>query len=123
MCHSGYILLQHSFFHLVGTQVQDVTLLMEDATERIRLGEEVVKTQRHLASIVESAGDIILSTDSNGFLLTWNTTAERLTGLSSNQVTGTLFFNLFHEAWVLGHGILLQQVFLNLFLKFIKCHD
>lgn len=55
MRHSGYILLQPSFFHLVGTQVQDVTLLMEDVTEQIRLGEEVVKTQRHLASIVESA--------------------------------------------------------------------
>jgi hypothetical protein len=48
-------ILQPSFFHLVGTQVQDVTLLMEDVTEQIRLGEEVVKTQRHLASIVESA--------------------------------------------------------------------
>jgi PAS domain S-box-containing protein len=30
-------------------------------------------------------------------ILTWNTAAERLTGLSSFQVTGTLFFNLFHE--------------------------
>ena len=78
-------------------QVQNVMLLMEDVTEQIRLGEEVVKTQRHLASIVESARDIILSTDSNGFILTWNTAAERLTGFSSNQVTGTLFFNLFHE--------------------------
>ena len=37
-------------------QVQNVMLLMEDVTEQIRLGEEVVKTQRHLASIVESAG-------------------------------------------------------------------
>jgi len=73
-------------------QVQNVMLLMEDVTEQIRLGEEVVKTQRHLASIVESARDIILSTDSNGFILTWNTAAERLTGFSSNQVTGTLFF-------------------------------
>ena len=59
---------------------------MEDVTEQIRLGDEVVKAQRHLAGIVESAWDIILSTDSDGIVLTWNTAAERITGYSTQEV-------------------------------------
>ncbi len=76
-------------------QVENVMLLMDDVTEQIRLGEEVVKAQRHLAGIVESAWDIILSTDSEGIVLTWNTAAERLTGFRSNEICGALFFDLF----------------------------
>jgi len=76
-------------------QVENVMLLMDDVTEQIRLGEEVVKAQRHLAGIVESAWDIILSTDSEGIVLTWNTAAERLTGFRSHEICGALFFDLF----------------------------
>lgn len=76
-------------------QVENVMLLMDDVTEQIRLGEEVVKAQRHLAGIVESAWDMILSTDSEGIILTWNTAAERLTGFRSHEVCGTSFFYLF----------------------------
>ena len=78
-------------------QVENVMLLMEDVTEQIRLGEEVVKAQRHLAGIVESAWDIILSTDSAGIVLTWNTAAERLTGYSTREVCGSIFFDLFQQ--------------------------
>ena len=38
-------------------------LLMEDVTEQVRLSEEVQRVERHLASVVESAQDIVLSTD------------------------------------------------------------
>jgi len=60
--------------------VENVMLLMEDVTERVRLSEEVRRTERHLASVVESASDIVLSTDTEGRVLTWNPAAESLTG-------------------------------------------
>ncbi len=76
-------------------QVENVMLLMEDVTEQIRLGDEVVKAQRHLAGIVESAWDMILSTDSDGMVLTWNTAAERLTGYGTREVCGSMFVDMF----------------------------
>ncbi len=73
--------------------VELAMLLMEDVTEQVRLSEEVRRVERHLASVVESAQDIVLSTDMEGLILTWNTAAERLSGFSLNEVRGHDFFN------------------------------
>jgi len=70
-------------------QVEHVMLLMEDITERVRLGEEVRRAERHLASVVESANDIVISMDPNGLILTWNRTAEELTGYDRGTVQGS----------------------------------
>ena len=40
-------------------QVDHVLLLMDDVTEQMRLGEEIRRMERHLASVVESASDIV----------------------------------------------------------------
>ncbi len=66
--------------------VELAMLLMEDVTEQVRLSEEVRRVERHLASVVESAQDIVLSTDMEGRILTWNTAAERLSGFSLHEV-------------------------------------
>ncbi|MGO9773101.1 MAG: PAS domain-containing protein, partial [Roseiarcus sp.] len=50
-------------------------LVMDDVTDLLQLGEEVRRTQLHLASIVECAGDLIISTDPNGVIMTWNAAA------------------------------------------------
>ncbi len=68
--------------------VHQVMLLMEDVTEQVRLSEEVRRVERHLASVVESASDIVLSTDTSGRILTWNSAAERLSGLALHEVRG-----------------------------------
>jgi PAS domain S-box-containing protein len=73
--------------------VELAMLLMEDVTEQVRLSEEVRRVERHLASVVESAQDIVLSTDMEGRILTWNTAAERLSGFSLNEVRGRDFFD------------------------------
>jgi transcriptional regulator with PAS, ATPase and Fis domain len=52
-------------------------LVMDDVTDLLQLGEEVRRMQLHLASIVESAGDLIISTDRAGAIVTWNSAAER----------------------------------------------
>jgi PAS domain S-box-containing protein len=67
-------------------QVEGAILLMDDVTEQVRLSEEVRRVEQHLASIVESASDIILSTDKKGMILTWNTAAERLSGYAATEV-------------------------------------
>ncbi len=73
--------------------VENAILLMEDVTEQVRLSEEVRRGERHLASVVESATDLVLSTDSLGRILTWNTAAERLSGYTLEEVQETLFFD------------------------------
>ncbi len=73
--------------------VELAMLLMEDVTEQVRLNEEVRRVERHLASVVESAQDMVLSTDMEGRILTWNTAAERLSGFSLPEVRGRDFFD------------------------------
>ncbi len=75
---------------LLRERVEMAVLLMDDVTERVRLSEEVRRIERHLASVVESAWDVVLSTDSRGRVLTWNSAAERLTAFTLEEVRGTL---------------------------------
>jgi PAS domain S-box-containing protein len=88
-----YILIPFSW---AGT-VESVLLLMEDVTEQVRLSEDVRRLERHLASVVECASDIILSTDTDGRILTWNTAAEKISGLSLYQVRGRYLFEFCAE--------------------------
>lgn len=73
--------------------VENAVLLMEDVTERVRLSEEVRRAERHLASVVESATDLVLSTDAGGRILTRNTAAERLLGHTLEEVQKSFFFD------------------------------
>lgn len=73
---------------VVEDTARHVVLLMEDVTEQVRLSEEVSRMERHLASVVESAQDIVLSTDLSGRILTWNSAAEKLSGFKFNDVKG-----------------------------------
>ena len=74
--------------------VEEAMLLMEDITEQVRLSEEVRRVERHLASVVESARDIVLSTDLEGGILTWNPAAEKLSGLPLHEVQDRPFIDL-----------------------------
>lgn len=74
-----------------GQDVERALLLMDDVTDKVHLSEEVHRIERHLASVVESASDIVLSTDTAGRILTWNSAAERLSHYSLNQVQHHFF--------------------------------
>jgi PAS domain S-box-containing protein len=76
-----------------GDQVDHVLLLLDDVTERTRLGEEIRRMERHLASIVESASDIVISTDIRGAILTWNRAAQAITGYSLEEVRSRPLFD------------------------------
>lgn len=65
-----------------------VMLVMEDVTEQVRLSGHIQSIERQLANVVEHATDIILSTDNQTRISTWNRAAEMLSGYSFEQVEG-----------------------------------
>ncbi len=79
-----YILLPFSWEGVV----ESVLFLMEDITEQVRLSEDVHRLERHLASVVESASDIIVSSDMDGRILTWNAAAEMISGYGLYEIRG-----------------------------------
>ncbi|MCC8991794.1 MAG: PAS domain S-box protein [Streptococcus sp.] len=81
-----------------GKEVEQALLLMDDVTDKVRLSDEVRRIQHHLASVVESASDIVLSTDTAGRILTWNSAAERLSLYTLNQVHNR-FFSDYSVEW------------------------
>jgi PAS domain S-box-containing protein len=91
-------------------QTEGVLLLMDDVTEQVRLSEEVRRVERHLASIVESASDLMLSTDRSGNILTWNAAAERLSGYSAAETRGRKFVDFFASE----HQADIQDVFAHI---------
>jgi PAS domain S-box-containing protein len=72
--------------------VEFAILIMEDVTEHERLSEDIRRMERHLSIVVESTGEIILSTDPEGRILSWNQSAEQISGYTSQEVEGQCFF-------------------------------
>ncbi|TRZ52843.1 PAS domain-containing sensor histidine kinase [bacterium] len=72
----------------VAEQVENAMLLMDDVTEREQLGKEMRSVERHLASVVECANDLVVSLDPKGNIRTWNRAAEVTSGIKSELVEG-----------------------------------
>ena len=95
----------------VGGRVRNVMLFMDDVTEKKSLGERVVRAERHLASVVESANDLIVSMDAHGCVMTWNSAAERILGVSARDTVGRQFAQLFPDAERANlEGLLAQMI-------------
>lgn len=79
------------FYHVIplgpADRVERVLLLMDDITERERLGEEARRAERYLASLVECAGDLVASLDRDGRIVSWNRAAEALSGRAAQSVS------------------------------------
>jgi PAS domain S-box-containing protein len=107
----------------IGDRVENVLLFMDDITERERLGEEIRRVERHLASVVNSANDLVLSLNVDGSILTWNRAASRVSGLSADAAHGQMLLALVPETQqtimadmleALRHGATVQQTEINL---------
>ena len=77
-----------------GEVVENVMLLMDDITDREQLGQEVRRAERHLASVVECADDLVISMDPQGRIVTWNRAAERISGLEAERAKGQRLLSL-----------------------------
>lgn len=65
-------------------QVVGVFAAARDVTERRRAEQ----TQAHLASIVESSDDAIISKNLDGIVISWNRGAQRLYGYTAEEIVG-----------------------------------
>ncbi len=72
-------------------KVEFAILIMEDVTEQERLSEDIRRMERHLRIVVESTSEIILSTDPAGRILSWNQSAEQISGYTPQEVEGQRF--------------------------------
>ena len=68
--------------------VENVMLLMDDITEREQLGEDVRRAERHLASVVECANDLVISTDAQGCIVTCNRAMESALSRATSEIKG-----------------------------------
>lgn len=73
-------------------------ILLEDISEKMRLMEEARSVHRHLANLVEHAHDLIISTDAEGRIISWNPALERVSGYTANHMRGRMLFDLFEES-------------------------
>lgn len=73
-------------------RVELVLLLMDDITEQVHLSQEVRRIESHLASVVESASELILSTDMEARIVSWNRAAEEITGYRFEETQGKYLY-------------------------------
>ena len=73
---------------MAGDVVQQAMLLVDDVTERHKLGVEARRAERHLSGVVQSANDVVASLDGDGRIVTWNPAAERVSGRTLAEVRG-----------------------------------
>jgi diguanylate cyclase (GGDEF)-like protein/PAS domain S-box-containing protein len=67
-----------------------------DITERERAAEQLRQSEENLAITLQSIGDAVIATDTEGRVTRMNPTAERLTGWPLAQAQGSLLTDVFH---------------------------
>jgi len=73
--------------------------LLRDVGEPKRTDEGLENAKGELADLIDALPCILVSVDDNGFVRQWNKTAERLLGLSRDEVLGKPF-HLLAEKWL-----------------------
>lgn len=81
--------------------------------EKFELSQELAESERAEQLTIEQAKDLIVSLDGEGRILTFNRTAEQLTGLSREHAAGQSFLVLMDESIRSNVQKILQEEILN----------
>jgi len=83
------------YFHTVRFPILDYkgdmvsfAIISRDMTEEIKLQEEITKARDYLENILKNSTDIIITTDLNGNIVTFNTAGERILGYTNEEIKG-----------------------------------
>jgi PAS domain S-box-containing protein len=71
-----------------GNESESILLAIEDITERRKLEDALAAQQESLRITLQSIGDAIIATDTEGRVTSLNPVAEKLTGWTSREATG-----------------------------------
>ena len=69
-------------------KILGVLLSGEDITERRKTEEKIIRAKNHLQNVIDAVSEVIVAFDESNRVITWNKTAERITGYTQKQVVG-----------------------------------
>jgi len=62
--------------------------IINDITERIKVEELIKESEERFRSVAQSANDAIITASSNGIIIEWNPSAERIFGFKESEIVG-----------------------------------
>ena len=71
-----------------GGQPEALCIVARDMTDEVALQEEVRKNKEYLENVLNHSSDMIITTDFEGFIVTFNPAAERLLGYEKEEMLG-----------------------------------
>jgi len=83
---------------------------IRDITERKRTEEELRESEIRYRSVLQSATDAIVTADSGGIIVGWNSAAERIFGYSYTEAAGQSLTSLMPFYYQIGHSDGIKRV-------------
>lgn len=84
--------------------------IIRDVSERVRMEEDLRNSEARTHSIMETANDAIITADSGGLILSWNTAAAAIFGYEPSEVIGQSLTVIIPEEFKAAHEHGIERV-------------